>query len=259
MSAKVLSSAPDDSTASIWKRPAEPLGAREIRLTVVLVLHLDAVRRQLRVDQRAQARVDGREHLGELLELGDREAPGRQALGHLEPDVAGAHDHRAGGLILLDRAHQLEGVTHGVQQVHPVGGPEGLGTDQALDGRPGRDGPGPDHELVVGDLVLDPGLVDHMEPVAGDVDLGGQRVEAHLHPGRLEVVECAVRQVAPVGDLTRDVVGDAADGEVGVGVGHDDGDLGRRVELACPQGGADAGVAAADRYEVHGRPFVVGG
>ena len=38
----------------------------------------------------------------------------------------------------------------------------------------------------------------------------------------------------------------------GIGVGDDDGDLGGRVELAGPQGGADAGVAAADGDEVHG-------
>ena len=79
-----------------------------------------------------------------------------QALGHLEPDVAGTHDDRAGGLVLLERAHQLEGVAHGVEQVHPVGGPERIGADQALDGRPGRDGAGAHHELVVGELVLDP-------------------------------------------------------------------------------------------------------
>ena len=30
-------------------------------------------------------------------------------------------------------------------------------------------------------------------------------------------------------------IGDPADGEVGVGVAHDDGDLGGRIELACPQ------------------------
>ena len=173
MSAKVVSSAPDDSTASIWKRPADPFGARAIRLTVVLVLHVDAVRRQLRVDERTQARVHGREHLGQLLELGHCEATGPEALGHLEPDVAGADDHRTGRLGLLERAHQLEGVAHGVEQVDPVGGTERLGADQALDRRPSRDGPGPHDELVVGDLVLDSCLVDHVEPVARDVDLGG--------------------------------------------------------------------------------------
>ena len=62
-------------------------------------------------------------------------------------------------------------------------------------------------------------------------------------------------QVAPVGDLARDVVRDAADGEVRVGVGHDHGDLGGRIELARPQRGADAGVTASDGYEVHEDPF----
>ena len=50
-------------------------------------------------------------------------------------------------------------------------------------------------------------------------------------------------------DLAGDVVGDAADREVRVGVGDDDGDLAAGVELAGAQRGADAGVAAADRDE----------
>src|SRR5438067_1305012 len=59
-------------------------------------------------------------------------------------------------------------------------------------------------------------------------------------------------QVAPVGDLAGDVVGDAADGEVRVGVLQDHGNLGARVQLAGPQGRADARVAAADHDHVHG-------
>ena len=54
--------------------------------------------------------------------------------------------------------------------------------------------------------------------------------------GRLEVGAGAVGQVAPVGDLAGDVVGDAADGEVGVGVGDHQGDLDGRVEFAGAQG-----------------------
>ena len=144
-----------------------------MRLTVVLVLTSTPCVLQLGVDQRTQARIDGREHLGQLLELGDRQPTGRKALGHLEPDVARTHDHRTGRLVLLERAHQLEGVAHRVQQMHPVGRTQRIGADQAFDGRPGRDGAGPDHELVVGDLVLDAGLVDHVQPAASDVDLGG--------------------------------------------------------------------------------------
>ena len=70
-------------------------------------------------------------------------------------------------------------------------------------------------------------------------------------PGRLEIGDGPVRQVAPVGDLARDVVGNPADGEVGVGVGDDHGDLGVGVELTGSQRGADAGVASSDGDEVH--------
>ena len=213
------------------------------------------MRRQLSVDERTQARVHGREHLGELLELGDFEAPGPEALGHLEADVAGAHDRRAGRLGLLERADKLERVAHGVKQVNPVGRTERLGAAQAFDGRASRDGPGPDDELVIGKLVLDSCLINDVDPVARDVDLGCPCVQSDLHPGCLEVVERAVGQAAPMGHLARDVVRDAADGEVRVGVGHDDGDLGRRIEFAGPQGGADTGVTSTDGDEVHGGPF----
>ncbi|MEU0170242.1 hypothetical protein ABZ214_33140 [Streptomyces iakyrus] len=47
-------------------------------------------------------------------------------------------------------------------------------------------------------------------------------------------------------DLAGDVVRDAADGKVGIGVRDDDGDLAVGVEFAGPKSGADAGVAAAD-------------
>ena len=95
-------------------RPGDPLDRR-------VGPYVDAVRGQLGVHERSEARVDGGKHLGELLELGDRQSTGGQPLGHLETDVAGTHDHGAGGLGLLERAHQLEGVTHGVQQVHTIG------------------------------------------------------------------------------------------------------------------------------------------
>ena len=50
---------------------------------------------ELGVDERAEFGVDGGEHLGELLELGDGESAGGERFGHLEADVAGADDHRA--------------------------------------------------------------------------------------------------------------------------------------------------------------------
>ena len=92
-----------------------------------------------------------------------------------------------------------------------------------------------------------------MDVVGVGVDSAGDGVEPQRHAGRFEVGDGAVGEVAPVGDLAGDVVGDAADREVRVGVGDDDGDLGGRVELPGAQRGADAGVAAADRNQSHQR------
>jgi len=98
-----------------------------------------------------------------------------------------------------------------------------------------------------------------MPPGAGDeelapagIDPAGGGVQPQVHPGGFQVGGGAVGQVAPVRHLAGDVVGDAADGEVRVGVRDDDADLGAGVELAGPQGGADPGVAAAGHDQVHG-------
>ena len=53
-------------------------------------------------------------------------------------------------------------------------------------------------------------------------------------------------KMAPVRDVSRDVVGDPADGEVRIGVGEHDVDSAVIVEFANAEGGADARVAAAD-------------
>ena len=119
------------------------------------------------------------------------------------------------------------------------------------DRRPDRDGAGADDELVVGHDVRRAVRPGQLERVAGHVDLAGGGVQAQPHPGCLQVGVGPVREVAPVGDLAGDVVGDAADGEVRVGVGHHHGDLGARVDLAGAQRGADARVAAADCHHVH--------
>ena len=55
-----------------------------------------------------------------------------------------------------------------------------------------------------------------------------------------------MRQVGPVGDFTGDVVGNAADGEVGIGVGDHHGDIGGGVEFAGAKRRADAGITATD-------------
>ena len=152
-------------------------------------------------------------------------------------------------------SHDGEGVAHGVQQVNPVVDPQGVGPRQAFDGRTDRHCPGADDQLVVGQEFLVALAVGDEELAALDVDATGHRVEAKLHAGRFEVGDGPMRQVAPVGDLTRDVIGDPADGEVRVGVGHHHGDFGAGVELAGPQRGADAGVASSDGNDVHWSPL----
>ena len=70
-------------------------------------------------------------------------------------------------------------------------------------------------------------------------------------PGGFQVGDGAVGEVAPARDLTGDVVGDAADGEVRVGVRYHDGHLRAGIYFAGAQRCADPGVAAADRNDVH--------
>lgn len=103
-----------------------------------------------------------------------------------------------------------------------------------------------DHELVVGEQLLASARIAHVELVARDVDSKCGRVEAESHACRLKVGDTAVGEVAPVGDVPGDVVGDSADGEVRVGVPEQDVDLTREVKLASAERGADAGVASAD-------------
>jgi len=104
--------------------------------------------------------------------------------------------------------------------VDAIGGVEGV---EAFDGRADGDGSGADDELVVVDEVVAAVGVADGEALSGDVDRECPGVQAQLHAGGFEVGVGAVGEVAPVGDLAGDVVGDPADGEVRVGVGHDDG------------------------------------
>ena len=201
----------------------------------------------------AELRVDGGQHFAELFHLGDAQAADGQCVGHFQADVPGADDDRAGRGGLLEGAHDGEGVAHRVQQVHPVGGAEGIRAGQAGDGRADRDGAGADDELVIAEYLLAALGGGDQELAAGHVDPPGGGVGPQPHPGGFQVGEGAVGQVPPVGDLAGDVVGDAADGEVRVGVLQDHRDVRSRVELAGPQGRADPGVAAADHDQVHGR------
>ena len=79
-----------------------------------------------------------------------------------------------------------------------------------------------------------------------DIDAGGAGVGEHPHAGGGQVGGGAMGQIGPVGDFAGDVVRDAADGEVGIGVGDNHGDFGGGVEFAGAQRRADASVTAAD-------------
>ena len=235
-------------TASTRSRPGAPGAAFHDGIDGGAGEDLDAAVGELGVHEGAELRVDGGQHLGQLLDLGDGQAPGGQRVGHLQADVPGADDDRAGRGCLGQGAHEREGVAHRVQQVHPVGRPQ---RGEPGDRRADRDRAGPDDQLVVGDQVLGPVRAGDEELVAGGVDAAGGGVQPQPHPGRLQVGDGAVGEVAPVRDLAGDVVGDAADGEVRVGVGHHHGDIGARVDLAGAERGADAGVAPADGDHVH--------
>ena len=200
------------------------------------------------VDEGAELGIDGGKDLGELLDLGDSKRAGRERLGHLEPDVAGADDHRAADLAVLEGAHQCERVAHCVQEMHPVVGAEEV---ESGDRRSDRGRAGADDQRVVVDRFFGAVGGGDDDVVGVGVDSAGDGVEPQRHAGGLEVGGGAVGEVVPVADLAGDVVGDAADRVVRVGVGEHDCDLGGRVELADAERSGDASVATADRNQSH--------
>lgn len=129
--------------------------------------------------------------------------------------------------------------------MHTIFRAEGVRSSQAVDRWAGADGAGAHDQRVVGQFGGRAGGVEDVEGVLRDVDRRGAGVGEHAHAGGGQVVGGAVRQIGPVRHFPGDVVGDAADGEVGVGVGDDHSDLGAGVEFTDAQRGADSGVAAA--------------
>ena len=210
---------------------------------------LDAAVGELGVDELAERGVNGGQHLGELFHLDDVQAAGGEGVGHLQADVPRADDDRGGRCLFLEGAHDGERVAHRVQQVHAVIRAQRL---QAADRGADRHRASTDDQLVVSKQLLMPAGAGDEELAASDVDPAGGGVQPQPHPGGFQVGGGAVGEVTPVGDLPGDVVGDAADREVRVGVRDDDADLGAGVELAGAQRGADPGVAAADHDQVHG-------
>jgi hypothetical protein len=140
MSAARVTAVPSAAVASTCSRPAWPDEARVIAWTVVPV-RTCTPRAASSAWTSAPSRVDGGQHLGQLFHLGDLQAADGQGVGHLQADVPGADDDRAGRRGLFQGAHDGEGVAHRVQQVHPVAGPEGTGPARPRIG--GRTGTAP--------------------------------------------------------------------------------------------------------------------
>ena len=85
------------------------------------------------------------------------------------------------------------------------------------------------------------------------IDSVRHRVEPQADAGGLEVGDGAVCEVVPVADIARDVVRDAADREVRIGVGEHHCDVCARVKLAGAKRCHDARVATPDRDQSHRR------
>ena len=135
--------------------------------------HLHAAVGQFGVYQRAEFRVDGGQHLGQLLQLGHPKSADGQRVGHLQADVPATDDDRAGRGGLLQGGHDGERVAHRVQQVHPVGGAQGARPSQAADRGADRDRAGPDDELVIAQQFLAAASGGDQELAAGHVDAAG--------------------------------------------------------------------------------------
>lgn len=93
------------------------------------------------------------------------------------------------------------------------------------------------------------------ESSAVDVDTRGEGVQTEVHAGGFEIRVGAVGERLPGLHLAGEVVRDAADREVRIRIGHDNGDVDGRVEFAGPEGGGDSSVASADRYKMHEGAF----
>ncbi len=165
--------------------------------------------------------VNGRQDLGQHFNLGDLDAPRREAFCHFEADVAPADDQCRAWLAISQTLFERKRVAHGVEQVNSVGRPE---VAQAVDRRTYRNRAGTDDQFVVAETRCDAFVVSHLDALPRDVDGRDQRVEAKVHAGRLEVGVGAVRKVSPVRDLAGDVVRDAANREVRIRIGNHDGD-----------------------------------
>jgi hypothetical protein len=135
-----------------------------------------------------------------------------------------------------------------MDHVNPVLTPEAV---ESRYSRAHRERAGPNDERVVSDNAMVSARIDDVDLVSRGIDALGDGPEMKAHARRLEIRCRAVGQVAPIGYLTRDVVGNATDREIRILVGDQDGDVRTRIELASAERGTDARIAPADRHEAH--------
>jgi hypothetical protein len=200
-------------------------------------VHADAVLLEFGADERAEVGIDRREDSRELLDDGDVQSACAECFGHLEADVAGTDDR---GALRSTREGRVEdeAVADRVQLVDPFA----LNAGHSW---PHRLGAGRDDQRLVAQLLLTPISSDRDCARVG-VDPFCGVLEQQLNPCLLEFVECSVSERVPVGNLAGEEVGQPADREVRIAVGEQHRDLDAGIDFAGAQGGADAGVAAAD-------------
>ena len=112
------------------------------------------MRGQLGVDKAAELQIDSRQDFGQLLNLGDPQAAGRQGFGHLQAHIAGTNDDGAGRGCRLQGLHDREGVAHGVQQVDAICWTQGIRSSQTGDRRADGHGTSAYDQAVVGDQLV---------------------------------------------------------------------------------------------------------
>ena len=165
----------------------------------------------------------------------------RKASAISSADVPGADDDRALGPP-RQRFVQREAVADRVQLKDTL-------AIETRNRRTDRFGSRRDEQLVVAELVLPAVGIRRRDRVRACVDRPGRVLQEQLDSGALELFGRSVRERAPVGNVAGEEVRQAADGEVRIAVCEEHGDVDAGIELACPKGGGDAGVAAADDHQ----------
>ncbi len=189
---------------------------------------VDAVGRDVEVEDPGHLRVQPRHQT--VCPLDDRgvQASGAEGLCHLQADVAASDDDGPGriGIEFLDDAIHVGNVAQDIDS--RVVGP-GNGWSDGL-------GPGAQHQLVVGLAVGSPSLdFAYLDLLCRRVDADHFVTGAHVERQRGgQALGGLQQQAVAVGNLTADVVRKAAIGEGDVAAPLEDDDLGRVVEPSHP-------------------------